>query len=99
MVRPTRSLCCWRMVPIRTLRMRTVPRHCKLPRRAITLRSSQRCNATALDSAPGRGGRAMAYHFAESEYLSRRAIAAATIIALHVLVAYLLATGLMRAIV
>jgi len=29
----------------------------------------------------------MAYHVAESEFLSRRAIAAATIIALHVLVA------------
>jgi len=41
----------------------------------------------------------MAYQFAESEFLSRRAIAAATIIALHVLVAYLLATGLMRTIV
>jgi len=41
----------------------------------------------------------MAYHFAESEFLSRRAIAATTIIALHVLVAYLLATGLMRTIV
>ena len=41
----------------------------------------------------------MAYHFAESEFLSRWAIAAATIIALQVLVAYLLATGLMRTIV
>jgi hypothetical protein len=41
----------------------------------------------------------MAYHFAESEFLSRRAIAATTIIALHVLVAYLLATGLMRTLV
>jgi periplasmic protein TonB len=41
----------------------------------------------------------MAYHFAESEFLSPRAIAAATIVALHVLVAYLLATGLMRTIV
>jgi periplasmic protein TonB len=41
----------------------------------------------------------MAYHFAESEFLSRRAIAAASIIALHMLVAYLLATGLMRTIV
>jgi TonB family protein len=40
----------------------------------------------------------MAYHFAHPDFLPRRALAASTIIALHVLVAYLLATGLIHTI-
>src|SRR5256884_9498193 len=50
MVRPTRSPRCWCMAPIRPLRMPAVPRLSRLPWQAITLQSSQRCNAMALDS-------------------------------------------------
>ena len=38
----------------------------------------------------------MAYHFAEPEFLSGRALAIGGILALHVLAAYLLVTGLVR---
>jgi TonB family protein len=38
----------------------------------------------------------MAYHFAQPALLSRRAIAAASIVALHLFAAYLLATGLVQ---
>jgi hypothetical protein len=41
----------------------------------------------------------MAYHFAEPDRLSGRALAIAGILALHVLAAYLLATGLVQTVI